>query len=122
MDVIDTLKERKETVWLNPDLSHFEPRSGILGYKFVHIKAAQNRFMRFMPYIASAFPETADRKGVIESGLIPIPAMKEKMKGRYGAEYSYKNAAHATWQFANEMKPGDIIFVKKGMHQILLLL
>ena len=79
MDVIDTLKERKETVWLNPDLSHFEPRSGILGYKFVHIKAAQNRFMRFMPYIASAFPETAARKGVIESELIPIPAMKEQL-------------------------------------------
>ena len=45
--------------------------------------------------------------------------MKVKMKECYGAEYSYKNAAHATWQFANEMKPGDIVFVKKGMHQIL---
>lgn len=46
-------------------------------------------------------------------------AMKEKMKELYGAEYSYKNAAHATWQFANDMKPGDIIFVKKGMHQVI---
>ena len=45
--------------------------------------------------------------------------MKARMKECYGAEYSYKNAAHATWQFANEMKPGDIVFVKKGMHQIL---
>lgn len=45
--------------------------------------------------------------------------MKAKMKECYGAEYSYKNAAHATWQFAHEMKPGDIVFVKKGMHQIL---
>lgn len=79
MDVIDSLKERKETVWLNPDLRHFEPRGEICGYKFVHVKAAQNRFMRFMPYIASAFPETAARKGVIESGLIPIPAVKEQM-------------------------------------------
>lgn len=45
--------------------------------------------------------------------------MKVKMKECYGAEYSYKNAAHATWQFAHEMKPGDIVFVKKGMHQVL---
>ena len=45
--------------------------------------------------------------------------MKTKMRECYGAEYSYKNAAHATWQFAHEMKPGDIVFVKKGMHQIL---
>ena len=39
-------------------------------------------------------------------------AMKKKMKETYGDQYSYKNAAHATWQFANEMKPGDIVFVK----------
>ena len=79
MDVVESLKEREETVWLNPGLLHFEPRSGIRGYKFVHVKAAQNRFMRFLPYIASAFPETAARKGIIESGLIPIPALKEHL-------------------------------------------
>jgi 5-methylcytosine-specific restriction protein B len=42
--------------------------------------------------------------------------MKLKMKGMYDPSKSYMNAAHATWQFANEMKPGDIIFAKKGMH------
>ena len=46
-------------------------------------------------------------------------AMKKKMKETYGDEYSYKNAAHATWQFANEIKPGDIIFVKKGMYKVI---
>lgn len=46
-------------------------------------------------------------------------AMKRKMKEIYGDQYSYKNAAHATWQFANEIKPGDIIFVKKGMHKVI---
>ena len=35
------------------------------------------------------------------------------------ADYSYKNAGHYLWQFANQMKPGDIVFVKKGMHQII---
>lgn len=44
--------------------------------------------------------------------------MKAKMKETYDANLSYKNAAHATWQFANEMKIGDIVFVKKGMHQL----
>ena len=77
MDVISELKERKETVWLNPDLSSAEPRSTMAGYRFVYVKAAQERFMRFLPYIASAFPETAARKGVIESALIPVPAMTE---------------------------------------------
>ena len=45
-------------------------------------------------------------------------AMKAKMKEVIDPSLSYKNAAHATWQFANEMKVGDIIFVKKGMYQL----
>ncbi|MHC1745527.1 MAG: AAA family ATPase [Negativicutes bacterium] len=46
-------------------------------------------------------------------------AMKVKMKGIYGEEYSYTNAGHATWQFANEIKIGDVIFVKKGLKKII---
>ena len=44
--------------------------------------------------------------------------MKQKMKELYDPSKSYMNAAHATWQFANEMKQGDIVFAKKGMHQL----
>lgn len=45
--------------------------------------------------------------------------MKQKMKECYGKEYSYKNAVHATWQFANEMKIGDIVFAKKGQYTVI---
>jgi len=41
--------------------------------------------------------------------------MKEKMKSLYGEEYTYRNAVHATWQFANEIRPGDIVYAKKGV-------
>lgn len=44
--------------------------------------------------------------------------MKQAMKDEIDDTRPFKNAAHATWQFANEMEPGDIVFVKKGMHQI----
>lgn len=44
--------------------------------------------------------------------------MRRKMKELYGDNGSYKNQVHATWQFANELKPGDIVFVKKGRKQI----
>ena len=46
-------------------------------------------------------------------------AMKAKMKELYGEEYTYMNAAHATWQFANEMQPGDVVFAKKGMYKLI---
>ena len=45
--------------------------------------------------------------------------MKQAMKQQINPNYTYKMAAHATWQFANELKPGDIIFAKKGMHTII---
>ena len=45
--------------------------------------------------------------------------MKQKMKDIYDPTLSYMNAAHATWQFANEIKVGDVVFVKKGRNQII---
>ncbi|TMN22865.1 AAA family ATPase [Lentibacillus cibarius] len=45
--------------------------------------------------------------------------MKSKMKEIYGQEYTYINAAHATWQFANELLPGDTIYVKKGRSKVI---
>ena len=45
--------------------------------------------------------------------------MKQAMKDKINPAKSYKNDAHATWQFVNEMKPGDIVFARKGMHQII---
>ena len=46
-------------------------------------------------------------------------AIKQKMQECMDAALSYKNGALALWQFANEMKPGDVVFVKKGMHRII---
>ena len=45
--------------------------------------------------------------------------MKQKMKQCYDPSGSYINSACATWEFANEMKPGDIVFAKNGMHLII---
>lgn len=40
--------------------------------------------------------------------------MKQAMKEKIDPSRTYINAAHATWQFTNEMKPGDVVFAKKG--------
>lgn len=41
-------------------------------------------------------------------------AINEKMQQVYEEGASYKNSAHMTWLFSHEIKPGDIVFVKKG--------
>ena len=45
--------------------------------------------------------------------------MKTAMKENIEPSKSYMNAAHATWQFLQVMKPGDIVFAKKGMHTVI---
>ena len=45
--------------------------------------------------------------------------MKTAMQEAYGDNKPYRNAALATWQFANEMKPGDIVFAKKGRDTVI---
>lgn len=46
-------------------------------------------------------------------------AMSEKMKEVYGADKGYTNDSLATFDFAYTLKPGDIVYVKKGMHKII---
>lgn len=46
-------------------------------------------------------------------------AMKDAMREKIDPERPYTMAAHATWQFVKEMKPGDIVFAKKGRHTVI---
>lgn len=45
--------------------------------------------------------------------------MKQAMKKHIDKTKSFKNAAHATWQFVHEIQIGDIVFVKKGLHTVI---
>lgn len=51
-------------------------------------------------------------------GFATKDEIKQQLKECFDPLLSYKNTAHATWQFSREMKVGDVIIVKKGMHQI----
>lgn len=44
--------------------------------------------------------------------------IKEDLRKFNNSKDSYSQAGLMLWQFANEMNPGDIIFVKKGAHEI----
>lgn len=44
--------------------------------------------------------------------------IQNKMKELYGADKSYTNDSLAVWQFVKDLKPGDIVFAKKGLHRI----
>ena len=58
-----------------------------------------------------------------EIGDLTAYAHKEDLKAQmlqtYPENGTQKNDIHALWQFANEVKPGDVVFVKKGRSEIL---
>ena len=68
------------------------------------------------------------KKGIMGLGWDEITDLKEfdsrdeikaKLKNVHGESSSEINSSLALWEFANLMKPGDIVFVKKGMYKIL---
>lgn len=86
------------------------------------------RFWLYTPGEAASMWDEFYHKGIMaigwgELGDLHLFASKKeiqcRMKDIYNPTLSYINSAFATWQFANEMKPGDIVFVKKGRTQII---
>lgn len=45
--------------------------------------------------------------------------IKEAMANLYGDGKSYMNKSLAAWQFSNDMKPGDIVYVKRGFSTLI---
>lgn len=45
--------------------------------------------------------------------------MNDKLRKSRGGDSSYRNSVHAVWQFVNVIKPGDIVFAKRGRSEIL---
>lgn len=86
------------------------------------------RYWIYAPGDGAAIWDECYKKGIMAIGWDEIGdlrafdsknAMKERMKAVIDPNSSYSMAGHATWQFANEMKPGDIVFAKKGVHLVI---
>ncbi|XVG96303.1 D-serine ammonia-lyase [Eubacteriales bacterium KG127] len=79
----DTIKEKitfgNEIFWLNPNKKRDK-----FSYKFSRkdIDDAEQRLIRFAPYIKKVFPDTSEADGIIESPLVEIPKMKSFLDSR----------------------------------------
>ena len=75
----------KEMCWINPYLLPFDFTDAI--YQLIvsdkDISDAENRLVRFAPFIKKCFPETANNHGLIESPLKNIPNMHAALEQAY---------------------------------------
>ena len=76
------MQQRRESVWLNPDVRSAEQTLSTLPLARADVDDAEARMERFAPFIKKAFPETAENRGLIESPLTEIPAMRAWLNGQ----------------------------------------
>lgn len=62
--------------WFNPAIAPVAVALHDVGLSADDVMDASARLARFAPYLAKAFPETAASGGVIESPVVPLPAMQ----------------------------------------------
>ena len=120
--VIGRMANYEEIFWINPQSG----KEADLPFSMDDIDDAEARLLRFAPYIASAFPETAKTGGIIESKLIPIPKMKESLEkslGEFGGKLFLKCDSHlpisgsikARGGIYEVLKLAESIAVKSGL-------
>lgn len=87
---LDQVLQLKEVFWTNPQLKSCKDRRIYDKLDLSDIIDAEERLQRFAPYLAQVFPETRAAKGIIESPLVPIPAMQQWISDTYQAPIAGK--------------------------------
>lgn len=80
--IIKNMVDDQEVFWLNDKAGN----KAEIPFGMADIEDAENRLIRFAPYIRKAFPETDARGGIIESPLTEISKMKMRLEEDFGHE------------------------------------
>ncbi|EPG4961319.1 D-serine ammonia-lyase [Citrobacter amalonaticus] len=86
--LVEDLVALRETTWFNPGTTSLAESLPYVGLSEQDVKGAHARLARFAPYLAKAFPETAASGGIIESEVVAIPAMQQRLEKQYGQKIS----------------------------------
>ncbi|WP_152394208.1 D-serine ammonia-lyase [Paenibacillus guangzhouensis] len=81
-NIIDT----QEVFWVNPQLESCNNRIINTEIGIADIEDAEQRLLRFAPYLATVFPETKVKNGIIESELVSIPKMQQQLSEMFNQE------------------------------------
>lgn len=84
--VVRDIAELHETAWANPDVLPCDDALAACELTMDDVLDAAARLDRFASFFMRAFPETIETKGIIESSLREIPAMKRELERCEGVE------------------------------------
>lgn len=78
--LLSSIIDTNEVFWLNPNYLEYQEAIAKIPITEADVQAAEERLIKFAPYIARVFPETKGQGGIIESPILRIPQMKEQME------------------------------------------
>lgn len=112
---IGALTECRETQWFNPALLPTARALPEVGLTAEDIRGASARLRRFAPYLARVFPDTRRTGGIIESPLVAVPAMKERLEAGAG-----RGLPGNLWlKLDSELPVSGSIKARGGIHEVL---
>ena len=85
-ELVKKISEKKEIVWINNKQVKYSEYEKNLPITDEQIKEAEDRLIRFAPFIKKAFPETEITNGIIESPLEPIFNMQKELEKKYNTK------------------------------------
>ena len=86
------------------------------------------RYWLYSPGTSSVYWDEFCNSGIMAIGWDEIgnlrdyktkEAMRQRMKETIDPSNSFTRSAYVTWQFANAVKPGDIVIAKKGLYTVI---
>lgn len=81
--LLENLLLTEEVFWNNPKCIDFERAIQHVSLGIEDVRDAEKRLKRFSSYLASAFPETREMNGIIESPLKEIPVMQRSLESLF---------------------------------------
>ena len=104
------LRQALPVDWFNPQWTHTLARTGDLG--MAQIAQAAARLHRFAPLLLQCFPELQASAGVVDSPLLPVPALAQRL--------DWPGDAGQLWLKADHLLPvAGSIKARGGMHEVL---
>ncbi len=121
---LDKIISGREVFWNNPRYSVFEAAVREVPLCREDIRMAEERLLRFAPYISRVYPETITTGGIIESPLSRVPVLQRNLEKEFGertvkAGGSGRAAGEILIKRDNELAVSGSIKARGGIYEVL---
>lgn len=113
--VIQQLVALESVSWFNPAIAPAAVGLGDVGLTLDDVQDASARLLRFAPYLAKVFPETAAAGGIIESAIQPLKAMQHALL----SEAALPDSGALWLKKDSDLPISGSIKARGGIHEVL---